>query len=78
MICGDNQSIMLATRGGGGLRSQNKGEYIGKANTKNVSGCWFPRASPLFLCAMKRCPIVAKIAGSIGILPCCVLNDVFT
>ena len=24
---------------------------------------------------MKRCPIAAKIAGSIEILPCCVLND---
>ena len=31
-----------------------------------------------FICfAMKRCPIAAKIAGSIGILPCCVLNDFF-
>ena len=29
----------------------------------------------LFIFAMKRCPIEAKIAGSIGILPCCVLND---
>ena len=28
--------------------------------------------------AMKRCPIAAKIAGSIGILPCCALNDFFT
>ena len=27
---------------------------------------------------MKRCPIAAKIAGSIGILPCCILNDFFT
>ena len=27
---------------------------------------------------MKRCPIAAKIAGSIGILPCCVLNEFFT
>ena len=25
--------------------------------------------------AMKRCLIAAKIAGSIGILLCCVLND---
>ena len=24
---------------------------------------------------MKRCPIAAKIAGSIGIMPCCALND---
>ena len=24
---------------------------------------------------MKRCPIAAKIAGSIGILPCCVLKE---
>ena len=32
----------------------------------------------LFL-AMKRCPIAAKIVGSIGILPRCVLlNDFFT
>ena len=29
----------------------------------------------LFILAMKRCPIAAKIAGSIRILPCCVLND---
>ena len=28
--------------------------------------------------AMKRCPIAAKIAGLIGILPCCVLNDSIT
>ena len=27
---------------------------------------------------MERCPIAAKVAGSIGILPCCVLNDFFT
>ena len=27
--------------------------------------------------AMKRCPIAAKIAGSIGIMPCCVFNDFF-
>ena len=27
---------------------------------------------------MKRCPIAIKIAGSIGILPCCVLNELFT
>ena len=26
---------------------------------------------------MKRCPIAAKIAGLIGILPHCVLNDFF-
>ena len=26
---------------------------------------------------MKRYPIAAKIAGSIGILPCCALNDIF-
>ena len=30
-----------------------------------------------FLFAMKRCPIAAKIAGSIGILLRCVLNDFF-
>ena len=55
---------------------------------KKVSGFWLPRASPqsraseflvfFFFFAMKRCPIAAKIAGSIGILPCCVLNDFFT
>ena len=28
----------------------------------------------LLVFAMKRCPIAAKIAGSIEILPCCVLN----
>ena len=47
---------------------------------------WSPCASPqtrmsafldYFFGAMKRCPIAAKIAGSIGILPCCVLNDFF-
>ena len=27
---------------------------------------------------MKRCPIAAKIAGSIGILPRCALSNVFT
>ena len=26
---------------------------------------------------MERCPIAAQITGSIGILPCCVLNDLF-
>ena len=31
-----------------------------------------------FFCYMKRCPIAAKIAGSLGILPRCVLNDFFT
>ena len=54
---------------------------------KNVSGFLSPRASPqtrasafllLFLGAMKRCPIAAKIAGLIGNLPRCVLNDFFT
>ena len=34
--------------------------------------------SLLFFFALKRCPIAAKIAGSIGILPCYVLNDFFT
>ena len=29
-------------------------------------------SEPAFFCAMKRCPIVAKIAGSIGLLQCCV------
>ena len=28
-----------------------------------------------FFMAMKRCPIAAKITGSTGILPCCVLNS---
>ena len=53
---------------------------------KNVSGFWSrahrlrPRIS---ICSflgfppMKRCPIAAKIAGLIGILPCCVSNDIF-
>ena len=48
---------------------------------------WSLRASPqtcgsaflifsfFFLVAMKRCPIAAKVAGSIGIRPYCVLND---
>ena len=31
-----------------------------------------------FFCAMKWCPIPATIAGSIWILPRCVLNDFFT
>ena len=31
----------------------------------------------LFVFAMKWCPIAAKIAGLIGILPCCVLNNFF-
>ena len=30
------------------------------------------------LFAMKQCPIAAKIAGSIGILLCCVLDNFFT
>ena len=30
-----------------------------------------------FFFAMKRCPIAGKIAGSIRILPCCVLTDFF-
>ena len=32
----------------------------------------------IYFFATKRCPITAKIAGSIGILPRCVLNDFFT
>ena len=32
----------------------------------------------IYLWLMKRRPIAATIAGSIGILPCCVLNDFFT
>ena len=32
----------------------------------------------IILFAIKRCPIEAKFDGSIGILPCCVLNDFFT
>ena len=31
----------------------------------------------LIFFAMKRCLIATKIAGSIGILLCCVLNDFF-
>ena len=31
-----------------------------------------------FCIAKKRCPIAAKCAGLIGILPCCVLNDFLT
>ena len=52
---------------------------------KKVSGLLASRLRParrhffLFLSccffAMKRCPIAAKIAGSNGILPGCVLND---
>ena len=30
-----------------------------------------------FLLAMKQCPIAAQIAGSIGILQCCVLTLFF-
>ena len=55
---------------------------------KKDPGFWSPRASPqtrasafwinLFFVAMKRCPIAARIAASIGILPCCALNDSFT
>ena len=29
------------------------------------------------LFAMKRCLIAANIAGSIGVLSCCILNDFF-
>ena len=40
------------------------------------------RASPFLfnicLFATKRCPLAAKIAGSIGIVPCCVSHDLFT
>ena len=35
----------------------------------------FPFPPPPFFWAMKQCPTAAKIAGSIGILPYCVLND---
>ena len=55
---------------------------------EKVSGVWSLRSSPqtcasAFLVffvffAMKQCPIAAKIAGSIGILPCCVLIDFIT
>ena len=31
-----------------------------------------------FFFAVKRCPIAAKIVGSLAILPCCVLNGFFT
>ena len=30
-----------------------------------------------FYFTLKRCPVAAKIAGSIGILPCCALNEFF-
>ena len=58
---------------------------ICKAN-KKVSGFWslhtWPQTSTsaflIHFFAMKRCPIAAKIAGSIGIMPCCALNDFFT
>ena len=54
---------------------------------KKVSSFWSPRESPqtrasafliFFFFAVKRCPIAARIAGSIGILPCCAFNDLFT
>ena len=55
---------------------------------QKVSSFWSQHASPqtstsaflilIFFCAMKRCPIAAKIAGSSGILPCRALNDFFT
>ena len=43
---------------------------------KNVSGFWSPLVQPrtrfvFFSFGIKRCPIAAKIAGLIGILPCC-------
>ena len=44
---------------------------------KMFSGFRSPCASPQHF-AMKLCPIAAKIAGLIGILPCCVLNDFFS
>ena len=58
-----------------------------KQQTNKLSSFWFPRVSPqtrmsaffvFLLVAMKRCPIAAKIAGSIGILPRCVFIDFFT
>ena len=60
--------------------------FLSQGNNKKVCGFWSPRMSPytctspfLFIfVAMKRCSIAARIAGSIGILPCCVLNDFFT
>ena len=57
--------------------------FCSEAKNKNVSGFWSPRklrqtSALAFLvfsfCAMKRCPIAAKIVGSIGILPCSVLT----
>ena len=54
---------------------------------QKMSGLWSPSVLTSDPCVgifsflfppMKRCAIVAKIAGSIGILPCCVLNDFFT
>ena len=35
------------------------------------------RTSAFVVFATKQCPIAAKIAGSIGIMPCCILNDFF-
>ena len=53
-----------------------------------VSGFWSPHASPqtrastflnhVLFVALKRCPIATTIAGSIGFLPFCVLNNFFT
>ena len=61
--------------------------YISKTKTKKkspVSGVHAHNLrtarrhfSILFFFSMKPCPIAAKIAGSIGTLPCCVLNDYF-
>ena len=57
-------------------------QYFGPK--RKVSGFWSPRVSPqtclsafliFFFFAMKRCPVTAKIAGSIRILLCCVLNN---
>ena len=56
---------------------------------KKVCDFWSLRASPqtpvsaffnffFFFYAMKRCPIAVKIAGSIGILPHCVLKYFFS
>ena len=61
----------------------NKNDYFA---VKIISGFWYLRALPqthssellvFSLFAIKRCPIAAKIAGSIGILPCFVLNNFF-
>ena len=55
---------------------------MAQITNKNYSGFWSTRVSPqtrssaflIQIFAMKRCPIAAKIAGSIGLLPYCGLS----